>query len=97
MPDTPVLSKKQRDAIFSKLKTDANFREDLKTDWKKAIKKIGITPEKLAQGVLSYKEVVPFQGQRASWTIEIVIAGRIPGQERVNVAYKEKSIGFKPR
>ena len=97
MADTPVLNKKQRDMIFNKLKTDPKFREDLKADWKSAIKKAGITPEKLAQGVLSYKEVVPFQGQRASWTIEIVIAGRVPGQERVNVAYKEKSIGFKPR
>jgi len=85
MPEKLVLRPKQRDQLFTKLRTDAKFRELVKQDWRKALESTGMKPEAVAKGMLSRSEIESFAGQRASWTIEIVIAGRTAGLETIEL------------
>jgi len=86
MADNPeVISARQRDDLFNKLRDDPAFRETMKRDWRAAVREIGINPEQLAKGALSRSEVADFLAQRAGWTIEIVISSRFSDAERVAV------------
>ncbi len=94
MPDDrPVISVRQRDALFNKLKDDPEFREAMKKDWRAALEKLRIKPDAVAKGTLSRREIDDFIGQRAGWTIEIVIAAK-PGAERVQVS---EAVNFEAR
>ena len=42
MPDSTVLTKEQRDALFTKLREDPKFREMMKKDWKEALSSVKI-------------------------------------------------------
>ena len=79
------LTTKQRDALFSKLRDDPAFREAMKKDWREAVTALKIKPELIAKGALSRREIDDFINQRAGWTIEIVISGKVPGAERVQI------------
>ncbi len=94
MPDNTVLTKEQRDALFTKLREDPKFRETMKRDWKEALSSMKMKPEVVAGGMLSRNEVESFAGQRASWTIEIVIAGKVP---RKDVVELKETVSFDTR
>ena len=94
MPDRTILTKEQRDALFTKLSEDPNFRELMKKDWKEALSSMKIKPEVTAGGMLSRNEIESFAGQRASWTIEIVIAGKYP---RKDVVELKETVSFDTR
>jgi len=86
MADNPeVISARQRDDLFNRLRDDPAFRETMKRDWRAAVRELGINPEQVAKGALSRREVADFLAQRAGWTIEIIIFSRFSGAESVEV------------
>jgi hypothetical protein len=92
--DLPAISARQRDELFTKLKEDPKFRDAMKRDWREAVQELKIKPDAIAKGVLSRNEVEDFLGQRAGWTIEIVISARVPGEEQVRLA---EAVNFQAR
>jgi hypothetical protein len=89
-----ALTPKQRDLLFGKLRDDPAFREAMKKDWRSAVTTLKIKPDAIVKGALSRREIDDFINQRAGWTIEIVIAGRVPGQERVEI---NQAVNFQER
>lgn len=94
MPEKTVLTNRQKDQLFSMLKEDPKFRELMKQDWRKALETLRIKPDAVAQGVLSRNEIEGFLGQRAGWTIEIVISAHKPGLEAVQL---KEAVNFEAR
>ena len=90
----PVLAAADRDALFNKLREDEKFRELVKKDWRRALTSMNIKPEAVAKGMLSRSDVESFAGQRASWTIEIVIFARNLQQEAVEM---KEAVAFEAR
>jgi hypothetical protein len=94
MPEKTVLTNRQKDQLFTMLKEDPKFRELMKQDWRKALESVRIKPDAVAKGVLSRNEIETFLGQRAGWVIEIVIAGRVPGMETIEL---KEAVNFEAR
>ena len=92
--DVPAISARLRDALFNKLKEDPKFRDAMKKDWREAVQQLKIKPDAIAKGVLSRTEIEDFLGQRAGWTIEIVISAKVPGADRVQLA---EAVNFEAR
>ena len=88
------LTSRQRDALFSRLRDDPAFREAMKKDWREAVTALKIKPEAIAKGALSRREIDDFIGQRAGWTIEIIIFNKLPGAERVQI---NEAVNFEAR
>ena len=86
MADREAISARQRDALFTKLRDDPKFRDAMKKDWRAAIQEMKINPKSVAKGALTRKEIGDFIGQRAGWTIEIIIVNRFTGMEKISVA-----------
>ena len=89
-----MLSNREKDALFERLKANREFREEMKKDWRQALKAAEIDASAVAEGVLSRREVESFAGQRAAWTIEIVISAGRPGLETIQVA---EAVNFEKR
>lgn len=94
MPEKTVLSNRQKDLIFNKLKADPKFRELMKQDWKKALASVRVKPDAVVKGVLSRNEIESFIGQRAGWTIEIVISSGRPELEAIQL---KEAVNFEIR
>ena len=94
MPDKTVLTNRQKDQLFAMIKEDPKFRTMMKEDWRKALESVKIKPDAVAKGVLSRNEIESFLGQRAGWTIEIVIAAHRPDMEAIQV---KEAVNFEAR
>lgn len=94
MPEKTVLTNRQKDQLFTMLKDDPKFREMMKQDWKKALETVKIKPESVAKGVLTRNEIESFLGQRAGWTIEIVISAHRPDIESIQL---KEAVNFEAR
>ncbi|MCC7157815.1 MAG: hypothetical protein IT161_24765 [Bryobacterales bacterium] len=94
MPEKTVLSNRQKDQLFTMLKDDPKFRELMKEDWKRALETVKIKPDAVAKGVLTRNEIESFLGQRAGWTIEIVIAAHRPDMEAIQL---KEAVNFEAR
>ena len=94
MPDKTVLTNRQKDQLFTMLKEDPKFRDLMKEDWRKALETVKIKPDAVAKGVLTRNEIESFLGQRAGWTIEIVISARRLDMESIEL---KEAVNFEAR
>lgn len=89
-----VVSAKERDRLFGKLREDAKFREMMKKDWREALKAVEIEPDAVVKGTLTREEVESFVQQRAAWTITIVISAARRGMEQIKLS---EAVNFEAR
>ena len=82
---TAAVTPQERDKLVELAKTDANFRNLLKGDWKAAFKQAGIDPAKVKDNIVKATETVPFAGGPAMTGIEISIEIRASAhEEKIN-------------
>ena len=68
-----AVTEDERNKLIKMIKSDSNFREELKSDWTKAFKRAGINPASLEGRELEYSATNPFTAGSAKAGITITI------------------------